>query len=309
MTIKKLTDFDLVENFLQNNFSSPTHFPEWNLLVSRIYGSNFYYLGAYHKNLLIGICPIHEEKRGILKNLYSGQYHYIPNGGWIFNQNISSNKFSKYLAFSSLQIFCLPQVNEFNSNQINPYKIFYTLVIDLRKDIEIIWLRDINSKRRNMIRKAEKNDILVKINPKDSLNEFYEHYVSFNNLRKLQYLPLDFFLRAQLFSKIKIDYFVAYTNNSISNYLLTVSDKNYSFYWLGININGFNTLGQSELLQWKAIKYLKEKQCSYYDLCYVEKERLPNIYEFKRGFSQTEVSIPFIKFTGIGYKLCNRILK
>lgn len=54
MTIKKLTNFDLVENFLQNNFSLPTHWPEWNLLVSKIYGSNFYYLGAFHENILMG---------------------------------------------------------------------------------------------------------------------------------------------------------------------------------------------------------------------------------------------------------------
>ena len=86
MIIKKLTDFNLVEQFLTNTFSSPTHWPEWNILISELYKTKFYYLGAFENGKLIGICPIHEEIKGILKNLYSGQFHYIPNGGWIFNK-------------------------------------------------------------------------------------------------------------------------------------------------------------------------------------------------------------------------------
>lgn len=309
MRIKKLTDFDLAEEFLQNNFSSPTHWPEWNLLISRLYGSKFYYLAAYQNNSLIGICPIHEEKKGILKNLFSGQYHYIPNGGWIFNKKIILPKFHKVTFFSSFQFFCLPQINEFSAFYNVKSKIFLTLVVDLRKDLNSIWTRDFNSKRRNMIRKAEKHNIQIKINPEENIDEFYRHYLSFSTSHKLQSLPLDFFSKSQYFTKIKIDYLVASTNNTISNYLLIVRDKNYSFYWIGINNSGFENLGQSELLQWEAIKFLKEKKCTYYDLCYIEKERLPKIYEFKKGFSQTEVPITFFNSSGIGFKLYSKFLK
>ena len=309
MKIEKLTDFDLAEEFLQNNFSSPTHWPEWNLLISQLYGSKFYYLAAYQKNSLMGLCPIHEEKKGILKNLFSGQYYYIPNGGWIFNEKKSLTTFHKVSFFSSFQIFSLPEINEFGVLYNIKSKSFFTLIIDLRKDLNSIWTQDVNSKRRNMIRKAEKNNISIKMMPEENIDDFYNHYLSFNTSHKLKSLPFDFFSKSKSFQKIKIDYFVALTNNTVSHYLLTVRDKNYSFYWAGINISGFENLGQSELLQWQAIQFLKEQKCSYYDLCYIEKERLPKIYEFKKGFSQTEVPITFFNSSGIGFKLYSKFLK
>lgn len=37
--IKRLLkqDFQLVEQFLTNNFSSPTHWPDWNLVISKYF--------------------------------------------------------------------------------------------------------------------------------------------------------------------------------------------------------------------------------------------------------------------------------
>ena len=98
-------------------------------------------------------------------------------------------------------------------------------------------------------------------------------------------------------------------NEHFLSVLVLISDKNYSFYWLAVNMDDAENLGQNELLQWGAIQHLKKNGCSYYDLCYIEKERLPNIYRFKHGFSETEAMIPLISSKTITYKLYNRFRK
>ena len=92
-------------------------------------------------------------------------------------------------------------------------------------------------------------------------------------------------------------------------HIIIAYDKNYSFYWLGNNNNNIPNLGQNELLQWEAIKKMKTAGCPYYDLCFIEKERLPHIYKFKKGFTKNEVSIPLIIVNPLLYKIVNKLNK
>ena len=84
-------------------------------------------------------------------------------------------------------------------------------------------------------------------------------------------------------------------------------DKDYSIYWLGNNQNEAPNLGQNALLQWESIKMMKKNGCKYYDLCFIEKNKLPHIYKFKKGFSNTEVPVSLVLKTGIGFKIFNKI--
>ena len=90
---------------------------------------------------------------------------------------------------------------------------------------------------------------------------------------------------------------------------MIIYDKDYAIYWLGINCNNIPNNGQGEMLQWEAIKYAKSKGCKYYDLCFIEKEKLPHIYEFKKGFSKWEVEVPYIMQKPLAYRFINRIKK
>jgi hypothetical protein len=305
LKIIKSYEFNLAEAFLQNNISSPTHLPEWNLLVSKYYGSNFYYFFALEGDELVGICPVHEEKKGIIRDLYSGQYHYIPYGGWILKKDIKLNKLPlKYN--QSFVSFNFPDFNIALPQTKNSYK---TLIVDLTKTEEEIWEEFINSKRRNMIRKAEKSGVEIKIYKKENCEIFYGLYKEFNEKNNLNNLPLDFFFDLYNSKQINITYFWAFYKEKTLTVNVTIFDKLYSLYWLGISVTGSPNFGQGELLQWAAIKYLKSKGCKYYDLCYIEKERLPHIYEFKKGFSNWEVDIPFFTQKGVCYKYLNRIMR
>ncbi len=309
MRITREIDFNKIESFLKLNFSAPTHWPDWNLLISKYYNTEFFYFCGYENNELIGICPMHKNKKGLLENFYSGQFHFIPYGGWIFSRQIEVN-YRKLLLpiLYDLQSFALPSIKNFNVLNLKVTKEFQTLLIDLTKSLEVIWEKDLDANRRNMIRKAEKNGVIVK--EQKNLTDFYSFYYSANKRLGLPVYPEE--LIKELFALSDNIHFLvldACFQDAIISNIVVVYDKDYSLYWLGNNHSDLSNLGQGELLQWEAIKRMKEKGCKYYDLCFIDKIRFPNIYKFKIGFTRKSVFIPYIQrrslITKIIYKLRN----
>ncbi|HNR40751.1 MAG TPA: GNAT family N-acetyltransferase [Bacteroidales bacterium] len=307
---RRITDFDLVVKYLRGNFSSPTHWPEWNLLVSKYYNTIFYYFGLFENDELAGICPVHETKSGFTRKLQSGQFHYIPNGGWLTKKNYLLDIMQIPVPGNAVfECFALPGLDDFGAEYKKVIRKFHTLVVYLRKNEEDIWSGSVNSKRRNMIRKAHKEGILVKTDP-GRINDFFSVYTETNRLNKLHGLPSGFFYELiENSSDIKFLPFVAYDNENPCAVLGLIHDKDYAFYWLGGTKAGSENHGQGELLQWEAIKYSRSAGCKYYDLCYIEKERLPNIYEFKRGFSDIEVEVPYFVKKPMLFRVINKIRK
>jgi hypothetical protein len=312
MDIKKSTDFSLIEKFLSNNFSVPTHWPEWNQVISKYYNTDFYYLTAWRSNELIGICPLHDDRHKVRNNLYSGQFLNIPYGGWIFKEKTTIDKSFFKLKFNQLvQVFSLPLANDtIGLPSFNKTKSFATLLIDLKKDEDWLWENCVDSKRRNMIRKALKNELTVDVVSKENYLFFYEFYKEANTRYGLPIHSPDC-LSDLFFSTTKNRFhasFVKHEGVILSSHVMAY-DKDYSLYWLGLNAAKAPNMGQGELLQWEAIRYAKKAGCSIYDLCYIEKERLPAIYEFKKGFAKKEVSINYFEIKPLSYKILNKLLK
>ena len=265
--------------------------------------------------ILKGICPVHETKhQKFLFRRQSGQFHFIPNGGWIFSEpQVLSKKFIPTRWNSVFESFSLPDVQEFNviNDTYPPGKLKKTLVIDLKKSPDEIWQQDIHSKRRNMIRKAIKEGIFIRqVRTEEELTDFYSLYAEASNRYSNNRLSFQFF-REMLFDSqnIELDLYVAWQDKKQLASAGIISDKNYSIYWLGNNAKDVKNKGQGELLQWHAIQKMKEKGCNYYDLCYIEPNRLPSIYKFKKGFSKTEKNINLIIKKPVSFKILNRLSK
>jgi lipid II:glycine glycyltransferase (peptidoglycan interpeptide bridge formation enzyme) len=304
-------NFSLIEEFLKKNFSSPTHWPDWNLVISKYFNTSFYYFTANQDSELIGICPIHKVKDKLFEILWTGPKHFlIPYGGWIFNKEFQLNTKNISLSFNqSYQGFGLPLIQEFNvSYKAVKKNEFKTLLIDLTDSEDDIWNNNVDSKRRNMIRKALKNEVKIEIDTKNNLDFFYDNFSEANKRYGLETYKKDFFLK--LFSSIKninMDIFWAKQGEQTLSGAVLAYDKNYAIYWLGFGIENAPNLGQGELIQWDMIKYSKSRKCKYYDLCSVEKEKLPKIYEFKKGFSKREeIFLNFIE-SPVSYKILRRI--
>jgi hypothetical protein len=301
------------EYFLTNNFSSPTHWPDWNRLVEKYYNTRFYYLGYFEREELIGIYPFHEVvfKRFLSKRL-SGQFHFIPNGGWIFSKPVQvKEELFKNNSVTHNQTFTLPFLGEFKADYSDLSAISKaTLVINLYKSEDEIWKESISGKRRNMIRKAEKENVVIeKLNSEDGLKRFYALYTEASKRFTNQQLCYEFI--HEMFYKstnINLDIWMAYKEGRQLSNVGVISDKNYSIYWLGNNAPEAVNIGQSELLQWYAIKSMKAKGCKYYDLCYIEPEYLPAIYKYKSGFSKDREEIKLISYKPLLFRIINNIL-
>jgi len=311
MKIVKLMNYNIAIDFLKHNFSSPTHWPDWNIVVSRYFQTNFFYFAAYKGKELLGICPVHEVNDGWNSLLYSGQFHYIPYGGWIFN-NCENFDF-RFLSLEYRQMFSgfsLPLIPDFKASYSGKKIIkYYTLLIDLQKDEKEIWENELNYRRRRGIRKAERNMIqIVEASSGDFFEMFYSLYQKAQERNKLLVLPKDFFIELLRSStNIHYDLLLALKAEEAISALAVAYDKNFAFFWLGMSVEHAPQFGQGELLQWEAIKKAKALGCRYYDLCYIERERLPNIYEFKKGFSRNEVEISYFNIRPFVYRIFNRL--
>jgi len=313
MKIKKLFDnkFYLAEEFLQKNFSSPTHWPDWNKVVSKYYQTDFFYFAGYENNDIVGICPVHKVKGKYVSNLFSGQFHYIPNGGWILKNGSYSNNLKLPLnPNESFHCNALPSIEQFGFAYNNVKSNALTLIINLNKEDDHIYNNDIHSKRRNMIRKALKSNVEIVKMKKEELPVFYDLYTKANKRYNLTSYPYELFKELVYESRnIFFEIMFAKMQGEIHKVIVNAYDKDYAFYWLGFGAENIPNSGQGDLLQWEAIKLMKSKGCKIYDLCYIEKERLPHIYKFKKGFSKCEVKIPIVNQKPLSYKVINKITK
>ncbi|MCX6165089.1 MAG: peptidoglycan bridge formation glycyltransferase FemA/FemB family protein [Ignavibacteriae bacterium] len=306
-------EFVKVDDFLLNNFSSPTHWKEWNLIVSKHFNTEFFYYAYFEDDILTGVCPVHKLKRKYNFRLISGPKEFlIPYGGWIFNNTVEVKpNFIELQKNESLEIFSLPLINDFNAKykDVNILKNYETAIIDLNQSEDDIW-NGLNQKRRNMIRKAIKSDVTISLYSKENIMEFYDFYESANKQYYLQSLPVEYFTDlVKMTENINVDILVAKIGNESLGYNVIVSDKNYSIYWLGIRMKDSINNGFFDLLQWESIKKAKERYCRYYDFCYVEKDRLPNIYKFKTDYSKNKYGVLNIIEKSLVYSIINKIQK
>ncbi|MGB9695790.1 MAG: GNAT family N-acetyltransferase [Ignavibacteria bacterium] len=304
MKFKLDDNFSIAEKFLSENFSAPSHYPEWNLIASKTVNSEFYYFLAYYKDKLVGLCPVHILRRKILSDFYTGITNaLIPYGGWIFSEEAT-------IDLSLLPRKLLQSFNGFTLPSLAEFKVFYTntnryleretTIIDLRKSIDIIWNSELDPKRAYKIRKAQRNEININCNNYFNLDEFYHIYKETYSQYNVTVLPKSYF--EQLFSTrtyIKIKFLSAEKSGKLLSLLVVVYDKCYAIYLFGFTFERKLNLGQGEILQWEAIQTAKAEGCRYYDLLHTDKEKLPGIYKFKRDFSNKLYS--FLCFSEKGY--------
>ncbi len=302
--------FDSVRHFLRGVFSSPTHWPEWNLVVSRHYDTRFMYFVIESGGHIHAICPVHEVRDGWRKRFHSGQFHYIPYGGWISDNHPGLSEVSYPLPVNAMiESFSLPQSGLFSTIGSVTGKCFNTMVNDLRREEEEIWSSCIDAKRRNMIRKACRCGVSV-LYGTDVSDDFYELYSTAMARNGLTCLSGQFIKEmADLKGEVNFVPFVAYLNGKPSSALGLVYDKDYAIYWLGATGQESAGFGQGEFLQWEAIRFSKKHGCRYYDLCYTDRERLPRNYEFKKGFSDKEVIVPYYNHKRLLYKVLSKFSK
>lgn len=285
-----------------------------NKIVSDTYGTELYYFLAYRDNELFGICPYHVCVKNYYTESFSNPTMYeIPYGGWVWDNRITDF----YALYKSIKT----SLNEgfttttsihtkIDTSDYGKVRTLFTGLTDLKRKEEEIWKTTIDSKRRNMIRKAEKSGLKISFHGTEGLKRFYTLLEDMYSKSSVKVKPFEFYesVLNNLYCENKAVIVLASLNDKYLSGALITGNKNYMHYWQGASKKGVDNLGQGELVQWEAIKWSKSQGAEYYDLCVIEEDRLPEIARFKKGF--TKDIVPFYLFgqRKIGFKILYRII-
>jgi hypothetical protein len=312
--IIKPDEFDNIklEQVINSYDGTVFHEKKLNELVSKYYNTKFYYLVDNIDKIGI-LSPLHVQKHLFRKNYFLKPLYDIPYGGFIGPNlnNISTLKtgFLDYICYAGTPLQSNQQIKFLKSEKIIWKETF---LIDLSNDLETIFNKVIDSKRRNMIRKAWKNGIIVKNVPiAEGLDYFLNLIDELHNKLNYKHLERSFYREILEYYKFKdkAALFLAFKDEILLSGLIVIGNNNLMHYYKGASIKERVNDGQGELLQWEAIKWSKEKGARYYDLCVVNKSRLPDLYRFKAGFSSEIYSFPTLADNGLGYKIASKIQK
>ena len=317
---KKLSDLSTneirgIESFLELNISTIFHEPDFNRIVAEVFDTEFsYYLVYNHNGELVALCPLHSKKEGLLKITYSSPSIYeVPYGGWIYNRsninlpNLINNmrlSINETLVYTSIPLF---HTDEYN--QVKEKIKFQTAILNLEVSEDEIWRNSIHQKRRNMIRKAQKNNLIVEKYDSSGIEYYSELMRETYQSAGLKIKPKDYYEKVlkTYFSRNKAVILLVRNQTNLLSGNILLRNRHICHYWLSARKRSVGNQGQGELLQWEGIRWSKQNGSKYYDLCVVEQERLPDIARFKLGFSKNLIPFYYIKKRKLSYRSISKI--
>jgi hypothetical protein len=163
-----------------------------------------------------------------------------------------------------------------------------TLVLDIQPSIEEL-RKNLKQKWRNCLNKSERNQLEIIEGTDDHLfEEFIGLYRELLERKKFEE-PNDInefrMIQKDLLQKNKMGIFLSKSNGFNSAGAICTAIGDTGVYLFGAtNDEGVKNKG-SYLLQWKAIQWMKNNGCRYYNLNGINPETNPGSYHFKSGVS------------------------
>ena len=158
----------------------------WNRIIQEIFQTEFYLFLAESGEKILGMMPLHLMRIDHLRvNAYSPpRFFEVPYGGPVFIKSLSyedcSRILNKFLDKASdmengisIHLHTAPNLALIVNAYCYKSKILETGFVLLEPSLDDIWM-GIKSKRRNMIRKAEKNQITISWGGMELLDDYYQ---------------------------------------------------------------------------------------------------------------------------------------
>jgi len=304
-----------IDQFIEENDGLIFHETKFNEIVSGSFNTNLSYLLAYENNKLAGICPMHSVKKGFIKLTYSNPAIFeVPYGGWVFNDKLVSIQhllnqtnplFNECLIYwSNIQI----KEDSIKYNDLD-FSSHQTAIIDLSAAEDSIWMDIINSNKRNKIRKALKYEVEIRTCGSEGFELYYPLLTDMHKKANLKTTPVSYYVNVldTYFAKNRAAIFLAAINSKVISGKIVIGNKYIMHSWQTASKRDAPNMGQSELLQWEAVKWAKHNGSKYYDLCVVEQERLPHIARFKLGFSKNIVPYYNLSNRPLSFRLMSKL--
>ncbi len=287
------------------------HTPEWNRLVSEEFGVPNKTIIAKADATPLGMYTFFIDSKGLFKRIKSGLREADSiYGGPITIDNSESKKDmiekiirvkEKYVEYS--QIYPPPDYNiELLKNLGYKCRKLFTSITKLDGSEEELWSK-IDSKRRNLVRKAQANKI--KVIPADlSFIDIYYEMLS-ELFKKAGKTPFQKSYYSSILQELNprgwVKFLIALHQDKPIAGAIFLCFKDTVYYWSGASFMEYRNLAPNDLIQWEIIRWARANQYKYYDLVMIEQERLPGIAHFKLGFGGELVPIyEAIKRTPLG---------
>lgn len=297
-----------IKTIIEKYNGSIFHEVELNKIVEKQFKSKLFYFVDDPDNINC-FSPIHlvKDKFGI-KRYNLMPLGDIPYAGFNGSGEIDINQISVGF-FESFKYRGFPYIND-SIHKFSITSLGETNMVDLSLNEDEIFNNVIHSKRRNMIRKANKSGILTKSFYTE--NGFEQFWPMLEELHKrLNYSSYTIEFYNEIFNnyakKKQAFILIAYKDENPISGIFVIGNGNYMHYYKGAGLLNVKNEGQGELLQWEAIRISKSLGVKYYDLCNLEKDKLPAIYRFKTGISRNIIKYPKYTENRIGYKVLNWI--
>ncbi|MDZ7336928.1 MAG: peptidoglycan bridge formation glycyltransferase FemA/FemB family protein [candidate division KSB1 bacterium] len=274
------------------------HTVEWNIIVQEVFQTTCKYFLAHEGGRLVGVFPCHMLKQGPwLTVCYSPPRQYEVSYGGPVAVGSQAAKICAELVRAAgrmqvgvvVQIFNSPKNTAWvNKSEWKKVTTFETAYVDLSQPLEAIWSLSLDGKRRNMIRKAERNGVCIKNVAIEGLDEFYPIVQKMCKRSGLSLKPKLYYRRIlEAFEpQGKAKLFLGYMNDKPVVGGIFLRHQDVAYYWIGATDTEIGNFGAGELLQWHVIQWAKQSGCAWYDLVGIERERLPHIAIFKLGFTR-----------------------
>lgn len=316
--IAELSDSQIekIDCFLTSHYCTVFHEPDFNKIVSDVFGTMFSYGLVYDdEGKLVALCPFHSMKDALLTRTYSNPALYdVRYGGWVYDENKISmlellNKLTPFFG-ESLTYWSVPQIGSDAYQYIDKKTAFQTGIIDLSLSEDDILYKCVTRKRRETIRSSSRKGVVVEELRLTNIDVFIAQCDYLKTSVGLRAFPRDYFTKLlyKYHSKRKMAVFASGLGEHYLASGAIIGNKHLMHLWIAGKPKEIRTnVPRQDLLVWQAIKWAKEAGSRYFDLCVVESERLPNIAKFKLGFSKR--TVPFYLHTrkSISYRLISRL--
>ncbi|MBD3182834.1 peptidoglycan bridge formation glycyltransferase FemA/FemB family protein [Candidatus Poribacteria bacterium] len=317
-----------IDMFLENNpGSSIFHTSDWNKVVTEVFNTDFFYLVAKENDNIIGVMPCH-----LVTQCHCHHICYCPpriyevsyGGPVAEGDNQRQANICRKLVSAAGKTKLGIAVSLFNSPENTSWteevcpqsngntwdrKAFETAYVDMSMSLEDIWTKSINSKKRNMIRKAQKNQVTVEFGGLEKLDAYYSIMQQMTEQTGVKFQIKEYYRRIMEAFAHK-DMARIYLSKYMGKYLsggIFLKYKQICYHWHGATGSGIRNMGQGELIQWHIIQWAKESGCRWYDLVGVEREKMPTLARFKMSFTKNLVPFHRVRYRRLVDALARKV--
>lgn len=304
-----------IEKLLDENPSTFFHEPGFNRIVQQAFHTDLFYLLGFEDGELVAFCPVHgAPERNILYRLYSPHpLTAVPYGGWVFSNTVRPESLKPKLGSREAMVFrSFPLSLPVPTGKGFRVQELFTPVIDLSQDEDILWKNSLNRNRRRKINEARKRGVAVVEADEDTFSAFADVVREMEIRAGLTPIPVTYYRdiwsyatrRGRGTCLLAID-----PEGKVLSSLFVVSNQYLCHNWVGARSPQSPNWGHFDLLHWGAILWAKKQGNRYYDLCTIDETALPEIAQFKLGFSKHVETYQEIVIKPFIFKCLNKSLK